>query len=115
MHGLLQGQQTTEADPYWDHLVSQTKLLFNFLLTSYFLCWRKTLAQLVIISQALRTLTLIASRSEVKSCSETSVCFIESGTKVEKYPPVCDKKDSKPGLTHCSSVNSFKNIDLNSP
>lgn len=75
MH-LLQRQQTTEADPYWDHLVSLTKLLFNFLLTGYFLWWRKTLAQLVIISQALRTLTLIASRSEVKSCSETSVCFI---------------------------------------
>lgn len=101
MH-LLQRQQAREADPYWDHLVFLTNILLNFLLTGCFLQLIKIFAQLVITSQALPTLE--TPRSEVKSCSETSVCFILKQNKSEEISTNVRRKAGKMGMTPWSSV-----------
>lgn len=74
----------------------------NFLLTGCFLQLIKIFAQLVITSQALPTLE--TPRSEVKSCSETSVCFILKQNKSEEISTNVRRKAGKMGMTPWSSV-----------
>lgn len=91
--------------PHWDHLVSLTKLLFNFLLTGYFLWWKKTLAQLVIISQALRTLTLnsLKVRSQVLFWN-ICVLYIKVEQKWRNIHQCVTRRTGKTRVTHWSSV-----------
>lgn len=96
MH-LLQRQKTTEAVSYWHHLVFLRKVLLNLLLSGCFLWSIKIFTQLVIISQALSTPTLVGPkiRSQVLFWN-ISVLHIKVEQKWRNIHQ-CDKRNRQNG------------------